>query len=320
MEFLGTLWNGVVFRPMLNTLLFLYSVFGTFGMAIILFTALVRVLMLPLTIKQLHATKKMSELAPRLKEIQQKYPKDRPRISQETMRLYKEAGINPLGCLGPVVVQFPIWIGLYQAIIQALPPLPEGLVDLGDHLYSWLPMVHQAIPVQSRFLWMDLSQPDVGNPILPILVFVTMWVQQKMTTLPATDPQQAQTNQMMLWMMPGMFAFFTFQFPSGLALYWVVSNLIGVIMQYFITGWGSLFPLFETASAAPPATPAAKELASDGKPGSDREDSRGSDRAGAKAVGRKQRRGRGRGPERGEARDPGPGGRTGPGPGDSSGR
>jgi len=305
-EFLGALWNGVFFRPMLNTLIFLYSVVGNFGVAIILFTVLVRLLMYPLTVKQLHATKRMTELQPRLKEIQQKYPKDRQRISQETMRLYKEAGVNPIGCLGPIVIQFPIWIGLYQAIIQALPPAPEGLVDLADHLYSWLPMAHRAIPVQSRFLWMELGLPD-ALPILPILVFMTMWVQQKMTTMPATDPQQAQTNQMMLWMMPAMFAFFTFQFPSGLALYWVVSNVIGIIMQYFITGWGSLFPLFPAASAPPPATPAAKESESDGKPGDDSQNRRRSDRAGPKAAGRKQRRGRGRGPERGEKGDPGAG-------------
>lgn len=304
MEFLGVLWNSVVFRPMLNTLVFLYSVFGNFGVAIILFTILVRLLMLPLTNKQLQSTKKMSELQPRLKDLQQKYPKDRQRISQETMRLYKEAGINPLGCLGPIVIQFPIWIGLYQAIIQALPPTPEGLVGLGDHLYSWLSMVHRAIPVQSQFLWMDLGLPD-ALPILPILVFVTMWVQQKMTTLPSTDPQQAQTNQMMLWMMPAMFAFFTFQFPSGLALYWVVSNVIGIVMQYFITGWGSLFPLFQATPAQSPATPTAKESENDGTPRSDSKDSRGSDRAGAKAVGGKQRRGRSRGPERREERDSG---------------
>ncbi|MEK7681663.1 MAG: membrane protein insertase YidC, partial [Chloroflexota bacterium] len=147
MEFLATLWNVVVFGPMLNTVVFLYTVFGNFGVAIILFTLVVRAVMLPLTIKQLYSTKKMSDLQPRLQELQRKYPKDRPRISQETMRLYKEAGINPLGCLGPIVVQFPIWIGLYQAIIQAMPPDPEGLISVSSHLYPWLPLVHQAIPV-----------------------------------------------------------------------------------------------------------------------------------------------------------------------------
>jgi len=151
-EILSTVWNTVVFAPMLNTLVFLYTLFGNFGVAIILFTLVVRVIMLPLTVKQLYATKKMSALQPRLQELQRKYPKDRARISQETMRLYKEAGINPLGCLGPMVIQFPIWIGLYQAIIQAIPPLPEGLISVASHLYAWLPMVHEAIPVHSRFL------------------------------------------------------------------------------------------------------------------------------------------------------------------------
>ena len=306
MEILSTVWNTAVFGPMLNTLVFLYTLFGNFGVAIILFTLLVRVIMLPLTVKQLYATKKMSALQPRLQEVQRKYPKDRQRISQETMRLYKEAGINPLGCLGPMVVQFPIWIGLYQAIIQAIPPMPEGLIDVSRHLYPWLPMVHEAIPVQSRFLWMDLGVPD-ALPVLPVLVFITMWVQQKMTTLPATDPQQAQTNQMMLWMMPAMFAFFTFQFPSGLALYWVVSNLVGIVFQYFITGWGSLFPLFQTASTQPPASSPAKELVSNGEPGSNSKDGGRSDRAGAKTTGGKQGRGRDRRPERREEGNPRPG-------------
>ena len=307
MEFLATLWNVVVFGPMLNTVVFLYTVFGNFGVAIILFTLVVRAVMLPLTIKQLYSTKKMSDLQPRLQELQRKYPKDRPRISQETMRLYKEAGINPLGCLGPIVVQFPIWIGLYQAIIQAMPPDPEGLISVSSHLYPWLPLVHQAIPVQSRFLWMDLGVPD-ALPILPVLVFVTMWVQQKMTTLQSTDPQQAQTNQMMLWMMPAMFAFFTFQFPSGLALYWVVSNLVGIVFQYFITGWGSLFPLFQTAPAQAPASSPAKELVSDGQSGSDSQDSGRSDQPGPKTTGGKQGRGRDRRSERRKEGDSGAGG------------
>jgi YidC/Oxa1 family membrane protein insertase len=154
------------------------------------------------------------------------------------MRLYKEAGVNPLGCLWPMLIQFPIWIALYQAIMRALATTPENLLDLAQRLYSWI-VVSQAIPLSSYFLGLDLASP--GNIILAIVVGGTMWVQQKMTQAPAVDPRQESTSRMMLLMMPLMFGFLTFMFPSGLALYWAVSNIIGIVTQYFVTGgWGYL--------------------------------------------------------------------------------
>jgi YidC/Oxa1 family membrane protein insertase len=99
--------------------------------------------------------------------------------------------------------------------------------------------VNQAIPLSSQFLGLDLASP--GNFLLAIIVGGTMWVQQKMTQAPATDPKQESTGRMMTLMMPLMFGFLTFMFPSGLALYWAVSNIIGIITQYFFTGgWGYL--------------------------------------------------------------------------------
>jgi YidC/Oxa1 family membrane protein insertase len=155
------------------------------------------------------------------------------------MKLYKEAGINPLGCLWPMLIQLPIWIALYQAIMSALATTPESLLGLAQRLYSW-GIVNQAIPLSSKFLWLDLGQPDPYF-ILAIIVGGTMWVQQKMTTAPAVDPRQQSTSRMMTVLMPLMFGFLTLMFPSGLALYWAVSNIIGIITQYFVTGgWGYL--------------------------------------------------------------------------------
>ena len=237
---IGSIWNTVIVWPMINSLVLLYGIFfNSFGLSIIIFTVLVRILMIPLTIKQSRQLKAMTSLQPKLKELQSKFSKDRQRMSQETMKLYRENGVNPLGCLGPMFIQFPIWIGLYQALLQTLPSQPESLLDLSKTLYSWLPVVHEVIPLNSSFLWFDLSIPD-NTPLLPILVGASMFLMQKMTTLPSVDPKQASTNRMMLWMMPIMFGFFTLTFPTGLALYWVVSNIIGIVIQGGVTGWDPL--------------------------------------------------------------------------------
>ena len=236
----------MIIQPMINGLVLLYYyLLSDFGIAIIAFTLLVRLVMIPLTVKQSRQIKAMSALQPLMKGIQDKHKGDRQRASQETMKLYREHGVNPLGCLGPMFIQFPIWIGLYQSIIQTVPSNPESLVGLSRHLYEWLPQVHGVIPIDSTFLWMDLARPDPTPFVMPILVGVSMWVMQKMTTMPTADERQASTNRMMLWMMPAMFGFFTLNFPSGLALYWVVSNVVGLVIQGFVTGWDPLINLFK---------------------------------------------------------------------------
>lgn len=242
MELIGIAWNEIFLRPMVNGLLLFYRLlFNNFGLSIFLLTIVVRLITLPLTMKQLKATRAISVIQPQLQELQKKYGKDKQKISQETMRLYKEHGISPMGCLLPMAIQFPVWIGLYQVIIMALNLTPEGLLGLSRALYSWLSVAHEAIPLNSHLLWLNLARPD-PTPVLPVLTGASMWVMQKQTTPLSADPKQAATNRMMLWMWPLMFAFLTFSFPSGLALYWVISNVVGVVIQYFITGWGGLKP------------------------------------------------------------------------------
>ena len=285
------------------SLVVLYSLmFSNFGIAIVVFTIFIRALMMPLTVKQSNQMKGMSALQPKIKEIQTKYGKDRQKQSQETMKLYKEHGVNPIGCLGPMFIQFPIWIGLYQAILQTVPTTPESLVGLSGHLYNWLPLVQSVIPIDSGFLWLDLAARD-STPVLPIMVGVSMWFMQKMTTMPAMDERQASTNKMMLWMMPLMFGFFSMQFPSGLALYWVISNLVGIVIQGFITGWEPLQNLldFKKSRSPEPATAMAsvgndalEESEQNGIDRDDREDSgRGSGNR-PKRTRRRPRRGRNR--------------------------
>ncbi len=296
------LWNEVIIRPMLNTLLVLYVLcFSQMGIAIIAFTVLVRVVTIPLTVRQVRQMRAMTGLQPRVREIQERYAGDRQRISQETMRLYRESGVSPVGCLGPLIVQMPILIGLFRVLIQTLFNNPEDLVNLSDKLYPWITFVpiHAAAPVNSQFLWLDLSQPDPSPIVMPILVAASTWVQQKMTQMPSPDPRQQSSQTMMLWMMPIFLGAFSLGWPSGLPLYWVVSNIIGIGIQYFITGWGPLFPLFpkrgDDAAAAPaPAAANSQENVSDAGNNSGGSDRRRSRRAGARGARRRPQRGRGR--------------------------
>jgi len=238
MSFLDV-WYLIIGNPVLNVLIALsHLLSGSFGLAIVALTIIVRLISWPLTKRQLKSSKALQDMQPKMQELQKKYGKNQQKLQQETMKLYKEAGVNPLGCLWPMLVQFPIWIALYQAIIGALATTPENLLDLAHRLYSW-DIVNQAIPLNSHFLWLNLGSQ--GDFILAIIVGGTMWVQQKMTQAPAVDPRQQSTSRMMLLMMPLMFGFITLMVPSGLALYWAVSNIIGIITQYFFTGgWGYL--------------------------------------------------------------------------------
>lgn len=304
MEFFSifiVLWNEVIIRPMLNTLMVLYVLcFSQMGIAIIAFTALVRVATVPLTVRQLRQMRAMTGLQPRVRAIQERYAGDRQRISQETMKLYRESGVSPIGCLGPLIVQMPILIGLFRVLIQTLFDNPEDLVELADKLYGWITFVpiHAAAPVDSGFLWLDLSQPDPSPIVMPILVAVTTWVQQKMTQMPSPDPRQQSSQTMMLWMMPIFLGAFSLGWPSGLPLYWVVSNLIGIGIQYFITGWGPLFPLFPRRGAEPevaaPASPHRQENETNERDSANRENRRRSRRSGPRGPRRRPQRGRGR--------------------------
>ena len=247
MEFVGILWDELLMRPMINSLALLaHLLFNNFGLSIIVFTVFIRIVLIPLTVRQTRSMKKMQELQPRLKALQDKYkdkgPAEKRQLTSETMKLYKEAGVNPVGCLGPMIIQMPIWFGLYRAILRTMPPTPEGLANLSHAFYSWNPAI-LSVPINSKFLGVDLADFVQGAPLpwnyaLPVLVGATMWLQQKMTTgnQPAVSAQQAQTNQIMLWMMPIMFGFFTFQFPAGLALYILFSNIVGIIIQYYVGG------------------------------------------------------------------------------------
>ena len=197
----------------------LYSLIPNYGVAIILITLLMRVVTIPLMSKQMQSMKKMGELAPKMKELQEKYAGDRQKLAEAQMQLYRSTGVNPLGGCLPILLQMPVFIGLYFAL--------QSSIELRQAPFM---------------LWIDdLSQPEalftipgLGIPfrLLPVVMGLSMILQQKLTPTSATmDPAQAK---MMLWMMPIMFTVLFYGFPSGLVLYWWISNILGIAHQYWV--------------------------------------------------------------------------------------
>lgn len=252
------LWNVILLKPILNFLIVLSDIlFSNFGLAIIALTIIVRLVMLPLTLKQLHSSKKMSEsmrlIQPKIQSLKKKFAKDKRRLQQEQMSLYKEAGISPMGCLSSpmlvsTLIQIPIFIALYRGIIQAMAVTPQDFLGLSESLYAW-DVVREALPVSGTFLWLNLGSPDPYF-VIPILVMATMWLSQKMISQTAGDPQQQSMQNMMQFMMPIMFGFITFTLPAGLGLYFLITSVVSIVVQYNVYGWGNLRRRSPTAEIA----------------------------------------------------------------------
>jgi YidC/Oxa1 family membrane protein insertase len=245
---LGQLWQTLLEDPLINFLIALARVcFGSYGLAILVFTVITRIVTFPLTLKTLRSARAMTELNPLLQEIQKKYSDPRRR-SEETMKLYREHGVNPIGCFGPILIQTPIFIALYATIRLTLGNTPENMIVLSSRLYDW-DFVRYAIPLSTDFLGMDLGEN--GTTPLGLVVFAAMWLQQRISTSRSTvtpGTQQAQMNSMMQWMFPIFFGyFFVVTLPAALGLYWGASTIIGIILQWVFVGpgdftWKSLLP------------------------------------------------------------------------------
>ncbi len=255
-------WDLLIINPMVNSLLFLYQLlFHNFTLTIVVFTVLVRALTFPLTYQQQKASKKMAEMqkSEAWKKIQEKHAKEKDKLQQEQLKLMQEAGVNPLGGCLPLLIQFPVLIGLYQAITRVMAASPTQLLDLSQHLYPFLPNVTGLIPLDNHFLWINLGLPD-PTFILPVIVVLTTWVQSKVVTPPpSTDANAAQMSQSMALTSTLMIGMFSLQFPSGLSIYWVVGNIIGVVQQALTqpVDWRNIFRLGGPPS--PAAAAAAKK-------------------------------------------------------------
>jgi membrane protein insertase, yidC/oxa1 family len=180
--------------------------FANYGLAIVIMTVIVKLILYPLSKKQIESTKAMMELQPKMKAIQEKYKDDKQRLNMELANLYKSEGVNPLaGCL-PLVVQMPIMIGIFY-----------GIRDF-----------HYAGP--SNFLWMEsISNPD-PTYILPVLSALTTFIQSKQTMPDTGNPQ----NKIMLYFMPLFIGYISLTFPAGLVLYWVIMNIMQIGQQFLM--------------------------------------------------------------------------------------
>ncbi len=247
------MWNTLILQPMINALLLIYQFLGAgpnaFGWAIIIFTVLVRLITLPFTYQSMKSSMIMQELqgSKKWKKIQEKYKDDRQKLAEEQMKLYQEKGYNPFsGCL-PTLLNLPIILGLYQAIIRTMAATPVQLLDLSKLIYPITPT--SLIPLNSTFLYMNLGQPERlvlpfldgisflqgGIPLLAIVVAVTSYFQSKLTTpTTSTDQQGSGMMQMMTIYMPLIMGYLAFTFSSGLAVYLVVSNFLGIIQGVII--------------------------------------------------------------------------------------
>ena len=285
-------WEAVIVYPLAKLLMALNSFllklgFGenSWGWTIIVFTILIKLVTYPLTLKQLQSTKAQQQLQPKLRELQEKYGKDRQKLSEEQMKLYKEAGINPMaGCL-PMLVQLPILWGLYQALYVLANP---SVGELMGAPFFWIEdLSFPSLEVGTSWISSAWASKDWNMLLtyfsLPILMLLTQMMLQKMAQ-PAKasnggqqDSQARMMNQMMFFM-PIMFAWITLGLPSGLTLYWTTSNILAVIQQYFVTGWGGLadwLPFLRTGnqpalagatSAATPVGSSASGVASTASP------------------------------------------------------
>ena len=195
----------------------IYGVVGNYGIAIIIVTVLMRIIIFPLTLKQEKSMKKMRELQPELEKIKEKYKDNPQEYQQKTAELYRESGVNPLGGCLPLLIQMPVFVALYWAF--------SG----------------NAIPADAKFLWFTLKQPDrlfmIGNfafNLLPILNVGVTYIQQKIMTSATSGQGSSQQMQTMLYMMPLMMLFIFYKMPSGVTLYYLVSGALSLVQQYFI--------------------------------------------------------------------------------------
>ncbi|HET8568593.1 MAG TPA: YidC/Oxa1 family membrane protein insertase [Candidatus Limnocylindria bacterium] len=250
------LWNTLLVHPLINLLVFTYSVFGDFGLAIVIVTVSIRLLLYPLFVTQIRSQRALQELAPAMNELKQKYGKDRQKLTEEQMKLYRERGYNPAaGCL-PLLLQMPILFGFYAAMLQ-MCGLGTGLAgadcpgitreQFETIRWPFLPgnLIPERIDLAAH--WLPWISGGLGRPdpffVLPILAGVTQLVSSLMA-MPAqqkapTDPQ-ARMMQTMTYYFPIITVVIAWGLPAGLSLYWVATTVFQIAQQYVVTGWGQL--------------------------------------------------------------------------------
>jgi len=215
-------WFTFLAKPFFKVMLAIYNFVGNWGWAIVLFTILVKIILFPLSYKGLMSMQKLKDLAPKMKDIREKYGKDPAKMNQQMMALYKKHGANPMGGCLPMLLQVPIFFALYRVLLNA------------DELQGapWIGWI------------VDLSHKDPYF-ILPILMGLSMYIQQKLTPNSMTDPMQQKIFQFL----PVIMTFFFLTFPSGLVLYWLTNNILTIAQQYYINSAYAKYKQRQKASA-----------------------------------------------------------------------
>ena len=253
-----------VFQVLFLGLAGFYSLIGDIGIAIILLTIALRILLIPLFRSQIVSTRRMQMLQPELRALQQRHKGDRARISQEQMRLYRERGVNPAaGCL-PAILQLVLLIPMYQVIREGLqaPNIEPMLHVLGAQLFNiacyapgdpfaacinptvqWLFNLDAAHPEVVLWIQRNPDQTGFGLSILALVSAVLQLVQTRMVMPQTNDPQQRAQQRTFLFL-PLISLVYGGFLPAGLFLYWIATTVFSIVQQYLIVGWGSLFPLF----------------------------------------------------------------------------
>ena len=263
---IGNIFTVSLTQPLTNGLVLFYRYLGqNLGIAILLFSLALIFLLRPLTKPYLQSMKKMRDMEPQLAKLRKKFGKDKMKMSQAQAELYKQNKINPAaGCI-PYLLQFLVLIALFQVFTAALsgPNIASG--KLNQLLYQPLKFP-QGQTINTNFLYMDLSQPDILNRLIPgipnfipgiflILATIAQFLSVKITTpfisaeekmakktKTGTDDMQVAMQSSMTYTLPLMTLIFGLRFPSGLALYWLVFSVVNVWQQVSMSGWGSLPP------------------------------------------------------------------------------
>ncbi|TSC64307.1 MAG: Uncharacterized protein G01um101493_167 [Microgenomates group bacterium Gr01-1014_93] len=277
MELIVLVFNTIFFGPIVNTLIFLYKTLtlihfpGALGFAIIILTVLIRFLVWPFTAQQVKSAQKMASLKPLLDELKGKHKDDKQAFASAQMALYKEHGVNPAGGCLPALIQIPVFIALYQSILNVVPTMQDGssgLSYINSVLYSsWLHL--EKLPDTSFFGINLASRPSdfthggIWLLSIPIITAALTFIQSKMMApvkplshhrdekpkeikeKEGMEEAMASMQGQMTYLLPVMIGYFAFQFPVGLAFYWNTFTIMGIIQQYKIAGWGGLSDLIK---------------------------------------------------------------------------
>lgn len=259
------IFDSLIVYPIINILLFCYQIISSLhipyalGFSIILLTIVIRLILYPLTGAQLRASKKMQDLNPHLKNLKDKHKGDAKTLQAETMRLYKEHGVNPMaGCL-PVLIQLPVIFGLYTVLIKIINLGANTVSEVNKIAYFDFLKISQAW--DTNFFGLPLGQNpshliSTIGPLIILIPFATgafQFIQSKMmlpmtpkTALVKKDEKKKNDDfatafqSQSLYILPIMIGFFSWGFPIGLSLYWNTFTIFGIIQQYRIAGLGGL--------------------------------------------------------------------------------